>query len=49
MPEAVAAREAARRSRNGVRRAATHAARAPRRWRARSLASAVLAGACATG
>ncbi|MBF3823094.1 TraB/GumN family protein, partial [Burkholderia pseudomallei] len=39
MPEAVAAREAARRSRNGVRRAATHAARAPRRWRARALAS----------
>ncbi|KVD74161.1 polysaccharide biosynthesis protein GumN [Burkholderia sp. ABCPW 14] len=49
MPEAVAAREAARRSRNGGRRAATHAGRHPRRWRARALASAVLAGACATG
>ncbi|AOJ11563.1 TraB/GumN family protein [Burkholderia mayonis] len=49
MPEAVAAREAARRSCNGGRRAATHAGRHPRRWRARALASAVLAGACATG
>ncbi|AOJ03207.1 MULTISPECIES: TraB/GumN family protein [Burkholderia] len=49
MPDAVAAREAARRLRNGGRRAATHAGRHPRRWRARALASAVLAGACATG